>query len=483
MQYAIYPSIGIARVGNDLDQYYVGPETPGHPGLEADGQGGERRVEKYKVDADQIKRQAARFRIFEREDENATFRPLQLPAGAIVDWTVHLVNKKNAVIRGGPPAQPQRPQLEPNSAARVIDPQPQTIAGANATSVKFDEGEFLGRRVPLGELRTDNQQNLLALGGFGFSSSPTGAPLPSFYSNPGWHDDVSDGPVTALIRLSDGSSITSITPAWLIVATPDFAPEIQGTVTLYDILLQVGIDHFGIQPPAQVSFTNHVFPLLHRTRQLRWVNEDPNWSAIGDDWPALADPSAAAAQLRGDNAVLVREIESVLQRYHLTTLQQSFLDEWVNGNFLSDWNGMPHQVGNLSADGMTRAALESTIGQGFFPGIEAGILLKDHTLYSNPFDFRIDPTQVVAGDLTALMAVPWQADFLDCLRGWWPSQRPDDVLPSSSAGSTVRWERGVNSHIKMVNNFSRLGFITAQVDAQGNVVLAEDQRAPESQFS
>jgi hypothetical protein len=74
--------------------------------------------------------------------------------------------------------------------------------------------------------------------------------------------------------------------------------------------------------------------------------------------------------------------------------------------------------------------------------------------------------------------VPWQADFHDCEFEWWPSQRPDDVRPNPNATTTVRWERGADNYVDMVKNFSRLGFITAQKDAQGNIVFAEDQRAP-----
>ncbi len=483
MQYKIYPPIGIARLGNDLTQYYIGPEIPGHPGFESDGHGGESPVKKYKVDEDQIKRQAARFRIFEIPDGSDTPRPAQLPPGATIEWTVHLVNKKAAILRlPGPPTQPSRPQLAPNPAPQLIDPQAQTIAGANGSGVKFDAGEFMSRRVPLGELMTDRDQNLLVLGGFGFSSSPTNAPIPTFYTNPGWHDDTSDGPVKARIRLPDGSAIDNITPAWVIVAPPDYAPEIHGVVTLYDIITQVGIDHFGLQPPTQVSFTRHVFPLLSRTRRLRWVNADPKWSSVSEDWQALASPSPPPSQLRIDNAGFVFGVEEVLARYRLTRLQRSFLDEWVAGNFLSDWAGVPQPGNTVTAAGMTRAALESGVGQGFYPGIEAGILVTDHTLYSSPFDYRIDHAQANPGDLTALMAVPWQADFLDCVRSWWPSQRPDDVLPSATATATARWEGRVNSHISMVNNFSKLGFITAQVDSHGNIVFAEDQRAPSSLF-
>jgi hypothetical protein len=212
------------------------------------------------------------------------------------------------------------------------------------------------------------------------------------------------------------------------------------------------------------------------------VNEDPNWGEVSDDWPSLANASAGASQLRRDNAELVRNIESVLSHYRLTGLQQTILDRWLSGNFVSDWTGVPQPGNTVTAAGLTRAALESTVGQGFFPGIEGGILLKDPSLYLSPFDFRLDHGQAKPGDLTSLMAVPWQADFNDCLRGWWPSQRPDDVKSNANAATTVRWERGADSHMGMVNNFSRLGFITVQKDAQGNIVFAESQRAPGVQF-
>src|SRR5687768_5823760 len=99
MEYRIYPPIGVARVGNSLTSFYIGPEIPGHPGYEQSGQGTETVVKQYKVDEDEIKRQAARFRLFEVPDGAKAPRPAQLPAGATVEWTVHLVNKKGGVSR------------------------------------------------------------------------------------------------------------------------------------------------------------------------------------------------------------------------------------------------------------------------------------------------------------------------------------------------------------------------------------------------
>jgi hypothetical protein len=335
----------------------------------------------------------------------------------------------------------------------------------------------------LGELRTDRRQNLLVLGGSGFTSSPTNAGLQGFYTNPGWHDDTSDGPVTARVRLPDGTVVNDTAPAWVIVAPPDFAPDIEGVVTLYDIMAQVGVASFGVARPAQVSFTRDVFPLLLRTRRLRWVNGNPNWSQVSDDWQALANTSGAAGGLRAQNAAFVRNTESVLSEVSLTDLQNFVLDEWAAGRFQSDWAGIPQPDTVVTADGMIRAALQSAVGQGFYPGIEAGIITQDPTLYMTPFEFRLDHAQAKPGDLTALMALPWQADFYACGRNWWPSQRPNDTFPAATSTNRAEWSRGINSFLSMVHNFPEPAFITAQRDAQGNVVFVEDQRAPDTAFA
>ena len=298
MAFRIYPSIGVARVGNDLTQFYIGSEIPGHPGFDVDDQGTETPITQYKVgdDQDLIKRQAARFRLFE-VDGGGVPRPAQLPAGASVEWTVHLVNKKAAVQRSdGPLENPTRPQLVANPGQFLIDPGPRSIAGASASGVKFDTGAYQGRHVPLGEIRTDKNQNLLVLGGFGFSSSPTNRDLSDFYTNPGWHDDTSDGPVTARIRLANGSTIDDIAPAWVAVGPPDYAPEIQGVVSLYDIMLQVAIDQLGVPRPNQVSFTRDIFPMLLRTRRYQWVNQAPK---VEDRQRRLARTRECFRSLRG----------------------------------------------------------------------------------------------------------------------------------------------------------------------------------------
>ncbi|HEX4422842.1 MAG TPA: LodA/GoxA family CTQ-dependent oxidase, partial [Kofleriaceae bacterium] len=51
----IYPGIGIGRLGNSPDDYFVGPEAPGIVPSPAGG---------FKDARGRVKRQAARFRIY-----------------------------------------------------------------------------------------------------------------------------------------------------------------------------------------------------------------------------------------------------------------------------------------------------------------------------------------------------------------------------------------------------------------------------------
>ena len=50
---AIYPSIGVARVGNSPDEFFFGPEVPGAEPIDP---------ERFRDRKGRIKRQAARFR-------------------------------------------------------------------------------------------------------------------------------------------------------------------------------------------------------------------------------------------------------------------------------------------------------------------------------------------------------------------------------------------------------------------------------------
>src|SRR4051812_13909599 len=107
-RYRIFPPIGIARLGED-DDFFVGPEVPGEGSHDLQPDGSLVPLSRYKdASAHRIRKQGARFHLFESED-GVTWAPADLPASAVVTWTVTLVNKKSAVARpGSPPAVPTR---------------------------------------------------------------------------------------------------------------------------------------------------------------------------------------------------------------------------------------------------------------------------------------------------------------------------------------------------------------------------------------
>src|SRR5262245_49139754 len=109
--YKIHPAIGIARVGNSPDEFFIGPERVGE---QPDPPGG------FKDAQCRIKRQAARFRIYAHHDDG-TVQEITADEAEIT-WKVHLVNKKAA--------NPGRNNTEP-AADLTIDPGIRTLNSPN----------------------------------------------------------------------------------------------------------------------------------------------------------------------------------------------------------------------------------------------------------------------------------------------------------------------------------------------------------------
>jgi hypothetical protein len=174
----------------------------------------------------------------------------------------------------------------------------------------------------------------------------------------------------------------------------------------------------------------------------------------------------------------------------LTPYQLAHLQHWAIGDFADDWPGAePKPVGfdkipvARQPQALSRAALEACVGGPFFPGIEGTYdIARISTYHPERYlrqDFRIDP-RLPAGSLTEKMALPWQADFADCGRFWWPSQRPVSV--TTKEGKHVEWSRGIDDpkpntrYRNMVSFWLRLAFIvrddsTGTYREQGRLVI------------
>ncbi len=485
--FKIHPAIGITRVG-DGDQFFVGPERQGHPGIEIAADGSESTLQNYKSGG-RIKRQAARFRVFQYEQEDdGTLRLVGEVKSPLVsiEWNVTLVNSKAAGNSIVAVIDETRSVLLPNGSPRnptitdrdslIINGGTRSISGNNQESIEFDNGSFLGDPVYLGEILTDGFGRLIVLGGRGVSRGiamvPGGAipPLNHFDNNSRWHDDVSDGPVTARVTIPGQPPVDAI-PAWVVCAPPDFAPAVGSPATMYDIVTQAAITRGWITSPKMPSFRLHVLPILQRSRSLQWVDDWTEWSAISDDWAALSRYDNQA-----DRFLAFEQItKASLHEYKLPDYLFNILTAWRDGNFVDDYANQDIPITEPQL--LDEAALNCCVGTSFYPGIEAGFLWTNPNLYMERG--RFSHMQVKAGQLTGQMALPWQADFNDCSDDWWPSQRPTNIFVTGGdvPNSPVRWADGVSTSStaanrrKMVENFSKLGFVVP--DGAGSLIEVE----------
>ncbi|WP_290062247.1 LodA/GoxA family CTQ-dependent oxidase [Amycolatopsis solani] len=459
----IHPAIGIARIGNSDTEFFIGPERPWDRTAPPGG---------YKDAQCRIKRQAARFRVFGYDNGV----PVELTAAdATIEWTVRLVNRK-AKADGFYVAGPRNKTV--TGAARdklVIDPGDRVLTGPDQRAV-FDTGTFevpghAAVTVPLGEARTDDDGHLLVLGGLGGAGAvPANAGFQNFADNDGWYDDVADGPVTATVEI--GGQTFTAAGSWVIVGPPKYAPPIDNVLRLWDAVYDAHVTAGNVTAPGTPSYTDDVYPVLQAAVDSGAVD------STGLGHHAFSHPVAGSAAVY--NRLLAPAGAGHMPRLYstsgqldlrLTPTQLALMQKWSTGTVTADWNpawgqGPPPSPG-ITPGGLDKAALENCVGGAFYPGIEAGVLLTDASLYLPVVEndgvpsFRLDHTKVVPGAVTARMAVPWQSDFYACADHWWPVPRPNQVeVPGQG---TRDWTRSVAGRPEFVaGKWAKLGFVTRQ---------------------
>lgn len=205
-EYRIYPSIGIVRIGDCKDSFMIGPEAPG---MVPSGP--------FRGADNGIKTQAARFRIYKVDidaNENEAVTEEVIAGGNIeIEWGVSLANRKAAGFRiADTLARAPSPHLRNDGLDRkklVIAASGSVIGSVTSGPVLSGAIEFARPRatgpkvtdIVLAMLRTDERGRLLDAGGPGKSGSPLNSSINSFSDNNGWYDSVSDGPVSATLRI------------------------------------------------------------------------------------------------------------------------------------------------------------------------------------------------------------------------------------------------------------------------------------------
>ena len=495
-KYAIHPKVGVARIGNSLNEFYLGPETTGGLPIECLPNGdplvvdGEvQYVHQFKDSVGGVKRQAARFKIFEQLDNGQTVEVTLASANIKqIVWTAHIANKKpiwftfselTGDLEFGDWNSYENQHVPMNNGdvtdpaqrkALMIDPGPRTVSIPGEVQkfsryspsqgypyVSFPPTSLNPPIDTLGDIRMDSSGRLIVLGAFGNSAGTS--PLSNFRGASDWWDDVSDGYVAATLYFSDGSQL-DLDPAWVIVGSPKFAPELVNIVTLDDTAYDIAVrfkdyapelydakkwpipqDHYdpyaGFNPDYRPNFDRDLAPIFDRPAQYRWVAQTP--SMVDFSRPAfnvrdaspvlqaqreryfsffrvpvppqsyrfLAEVKNGPNTLFSDEGIPLMPLNSgdnsvsntlIYKFLTLTPTQYFFLHQWARGLF--DDGAAPADLRGGVTE-LDRQVLGNLVGGPFSPGIETTWIVRNPQLYSAPFTYQIAHWQGSISKLTA----------------------------------------------------------------------------------
>jgi hypothetical protein len=522
---AIYPALGIARIGNS-EEYFLASDVPGKASIPDGG---------FKDGNNKFKKQVPRFRIYALDEKGNPTHEIT-SENATIEWRVHLANRKaswyqfnNAMDMGDKsiPSTKRNGGITGNARKGLtIDGGVRTISGVNQSGpeYKFDSGHFLGKKVMLGEIRTDDKGRLLVFGGDGVSKSIDNSPPVTFANNDGWHDDISDGTVRATVTIN-GAKLEAA-PAMVACTPPNFAPALFPVVSMYDVAYDLFVREGWIKPKKELSFYEDIYPIFFRMSGTQWVNEgffmlfgtnspsdftNPdyikilsspdkkheaerrrvfNWfrSVDSQDYePQLVPPHYG--DLFGDYAGLPHVDLSV------TRTQYSMLEQWADGDFVTGAPAKDIPFDEMTVEQQTNALLcaplEECLGGPFHPGIEITWPFRHLMMWEKPFRLKILPedkdvsddygpmlTEQIAlmkggpidgsgpGSLTRWLGVPWQTDEASCLSGYdLTLYLPLPSFWSVRVPNTVLSEDGFDRAVKDgLNDGQRLKHFAYRVD-------------------
>jgi len=469
----IYPPIGVMRVGNSENEYFIGP-------LVSDP---EPRTDEYayRDKTGALKRQAAQFRIYGFNAAGKAIKELTADNANIV-WHAHLANQKSSwyqfqIALDIPDAADAPPSLLRNIDVKdrnslIIDGGEQRVSKPNVDHGHTFVGKFQEKPVYLGEMRTDEKGRLIMLGGHGVAENLKGDIAITFANNEGWYDDISDGPVTAEVEYN-GVKL-KVDPAWVICAPPDYAPMQKSVRTMWDLMRDVAVTAGMLRRPVRPSFKKDILPIFERLTDLQWVNAGFasafGWGGQFDyttsQWKVkLNDPSPANMEMRrtisnnfrrydvsgaeapqlwpwlyGD-AISIPTTGSVRQHATLSNLQLSFLDQWVKGDFDADYvdmTGCPHIPEPVTIDKLpvaeqpdmlTKAAMEFCLADAFHPGCEMTWPMRTAGMYSSAFRLKHAPKTPLVD--SSYYGSTMNSDVFTLAKG--------PLLGGQVAGGVTRW--------------------------------------------
>ncbi len=315
-KFRIYPSIGIARMGNGparKEDVIFSTEVPWANLFETD--------QDYLTEEGLLKKQAQRFYIYECDANGKPTRQVN-PEEYDIKWSVEVANKKpfwydfnNSLdlsilsknqnlspnfakndLAPGVGAKRRNPNVlnqenrngGPNYRKELVN-NPSAVSVTGRAKRKVIHGQFPSnvyakksylaesmnveeQEVNLGTIEYD-QGTLIFYAADGKSAALNPSDLNNdFADNSNWYDDICDGRVTASITYKNGELAgttvelnDSTSAAWIATAPPDYAPQIQPISTMYDLIAGAANERY--QPELSL-----VFPMFYRFYRMQWVN-------------------------------------------------------------------------------------------------------------------------------------------------------------------------------------------------------------------
>ncbi|WP_419147692.1 CTQ-dependent lysine 6-oxidase LodA [Pseudoalteromonas 'SMAR'] len=473
MNYTLHPSVGVARLGNSDGQFYLSPDKIGGLPFEADARGNkiDHPVYQFKDDQGRIRKQGQPFKIFDENNQEITLASDNVKS---ITWTAHVANKKAAwyafnelqgnLLYGEDNSYHNRQTPKRNAWSEqrqnlIIDPGPRTISGANAKAI-FDKASapanypvsfptkddprpgqncpFQGELVTsLGEMLTDDEGRLVIIGGKGAAGG--NEPLESYGGADTWHDDIADGTVYCTVEFNDGSKVSL--SSWIVVGSPDFAPEIVNISNLSDTMFDVAVREQNLCPELysngefQSSFVANydrdIAPIIARIRGYQWVANVQSMSAFFANIFDFKDNSEANKANReayfsyfrqpedpatvqqtppeqqtnqqlfehgteghlplmplnsGSNSVSNAEDNIVDKFLTLTQTQYFLLSQWAAGHFSAE--AAPLNPSGKDAFGIhyaDQASVGNCVGLPMCPGIEVTWSMQNPVVYAAPY--------------------------------------------------------------------------------------------------
>ncbi|PHR26098.1 MAG: hypothetical protein COA38_15605 [Fluviicola sp.] len=326
--FRIYPSIGIARMGNGpttKEDVVFSPEVPWKNLFDTS-------LVPYTSDG-ALKKQAQRFYIYKCDNQGNPVEKIS-PDDYDIEWFVEVANKKpfwydfnNSLdlsinmegnnknlskkfyedrIAPGISASSRNPNIPSEGVEEkgIPNSRKELVNGPNFGSVSLANGRMeleglfpfprvgevsniankmrtVSKSVKLGTIEYDEDSNnpatngsLIFYSGDGVSASLNPSDLNTdFADNSNWYDDICDGRVTAKITPKDGGDTIELTSAeaaaWVASAPPDYAPQINPISSLYDLV--TGADPKELKTD-EASCLSMVLPLFFKFYQMQWVN-------------------------------------------------------------------------------------------------------------------------------------------------------------------------------------------------------------------